>query len=54
MLDKKLSAMEREILAHYLQGKKYEEISKETGKDKKAIDNAIQRIMKKVRGQISN
>lgn len=54
MLDKKLSTMEREILTHYLQGKKYEEISKETGKDKKAIDNAIQRIMKKVRGQISN
>lgn len=43
-----LSALEREILGMYLAGLSYAQIAEKTGKDIKAIDNAIQRIRKKV------
>lgn len=43
-----LSKYENKILKYYLQGYSYEEIAKITEKDVKSIDNALQRIRKKI------
>lgn len=43
-----LSALECNVLSLYLQGKGYVEISHIIGKDEKAIDNALQRVRRKV------
>lgn len=42
-----LSELEFTVLKTYLQGKSYEEISWEIGRDEKCIDNALQRIKRK-------
>ena len=47
-ISKILSALENKILHYYLQGCSYEEISQLVNKDIKSIDNAIQRIRKKI------
>lgn len=44
----KLSKFEKSVLQNYLSGYSYKEIAKMTGKDEKAIDNAIQRIRRKL------
>ena len=43
-----LSDMEKEVLDLYLQGKSYQEISAISGRHTKSIDNALQRIKKKL------
>ena len=43
-----LSALEKRVLFLYLMGKSYVEIASIIGKDEKSIDNALQRIKKKV------
>ena len=43
-----LSKYENSILKYYLQGYSYEEMAKITSKDAKSIDNALQRIRKKI------
>ena len=43
-----LSHLEYAVLSLYLQGKTYQEISEQIGKPEKAIDNALQRVKKKV------
>lgn len=43
-----LSKMEQMVLALYLKGKSYTEIAAIMGKEEKSIDNALQRIKKKV------
>ena len=43
-----LSSLERKVLNLYLKGKSYVEIAKIIGRDEKSIDNALQRIKKKV------
>ncbi len=43
-----LSGYEKNVLELYLAGKKYDEIAEELDKDKKSIDNAIQRIRNKL------
>jgi len=43
-----LSGMELEVLALYLDGFSYQEIAEKIGKDCKSVDNAIQRIRKKI------
>lgn len=43
-----LSPFEEQVLGQYLEGKSYKEISVELKKDSKSIDNAIQRIKKKI------
>ena len=48
-VQKNLSAMEREVLELYLEGKDYTEIAKFLGKTDKSIDNALQRIKSKIR-----
>ena len=43
-----LSKYENKILGLYLQGYSYDEIAKKTNKETKSIDNALQRIRKKI------
>ena len=43
-----LSKLEKEILFLYLSGKSYSEIAEITGKNEKAVDNALQRVKKKL------
>lgn len=44
----KLSKFEKSVLQNYLSGYSYKEIAKITGKSEKAVDNAIQRIRRKL------
>ncbi len=48
-----LSPLERKVLSLYLRGKSYVEIAEKVGKDEKSIDNALQRVKKKVEKIIS-
>ncbi|MCS7233281.1 MAG: sigma-70 family RNA polymerase sigma factor [Synergistetes bacterium] len=48
-IEKSLSELERMILKRYLEGKSYIEIAKELGCNSKAVDNALQRVKKKLR-----
>lgn len=45
---KTLSKMEQEVLAYYLRGRTYTQIATLMNKEEKSIDNALQRIKKKV------
>ena len=45
----RLSKFEKEVLRQYLSGLNYSEIAYNLGKTAKAVDNALQRIKKKVR-----
>lgn len=47
-LEKSLSNLECEVLSLYLEGKSYEEIANHVGKTVKSIDNALQRVKKKL------
>ena len=47
-LSKNLSLMERKVLGRFLVGESYAEIGKALGKEPKAIDNALQRIRRKM------
>ncbi len=47
-IDKTLSSFEKEVLSYYLDGESYIDIGLRFDKDKKAIDNALQRIRKKL------
>ena len=42
-----LSPLERQVLAKYLQGKSYQEISRDMKRQIKSIDNALQRVKRK-------
>ena len=46
----RLSKLELKILKLYVNGRSYEEISKIVNKDKKAVDNALQRLRRKIIG----
>ena len=48
------SSMERRVLKEYLAGKKYPEIAQSLGKSYKTIDNAMQRIRKKINEYVNN
>lgn len=48
VMSKVLSDFEKQVLKLYIDGKKYYEIANILGKDSKAIDNAIQRVKKKM------
>lgn len=47
-LEANLSPLEREILEHYLRGLSYREIAQATHRSAKSVDNAVQRIRKKL------
>ena len=48
IIKKSLSEYEHDILVYYLKGYSYREISEHFSKKEKSIDNAIQRIRKKI------
>ncbi|MCD7722601.1 MAG: sigma-70 family RNA polymerase sigma factor [Clostridiales bacterium] len=48
LLDERLSAFEKSVLEQKALGKSYEEIGAALGKDVKAVDNAVQRMRKKL------
>ena len=47
-IDQALSPLERKVLAAYLDGKSYQEIAKNLGRHVKSIDNALQRVKRKL------
>ena len=47
-LESMLSDLEREALSAYLDGKSYQEIAAQTGTHAKSIDNALQRVKRKL------
>ncbi len=47
-LKRTLSPLEREILVHYLNGLSYHEIARATHRSAKSVDNAVQRIRRKL------
>ena len=47
---KVLSRLETQVLSLFLQGRSYEEISRIISKDEKSIDNALQRVRRKMSG----
>lgn len=49
-----LSELECKVLALYLQGKSYFQIAKALNKDEKSIDNALQRVRKKIEKILKN
>ena len=50
-LEQRLSPMEKQVCELYLQGKNYHQIADILGKASKSIDNALQRIRKKISEQ---
>ena len=50
-LKNSLSDMEVKVICLYLQGLTYDEIAKKAGLSKKSVDNALQRIKRKLGGQ---
>lgn len=53
-LSKTLSKLELRVLKKYLEGKSYTEIAMQINKSEKSIDNALQRIKKKIEKYIIN
>ena len=51
---KQLSELEVKILGYYLDGLTYREIADAVGKSTKSVDNAVQRIRRKIARQISS
>lgn len=49
MIDQRLSQFEKQVMYHYLNGENYTMIAKKLGRTDKSIDNAIQRIRKKIK-----
>ena len=47
-LSAELSELESEVLSLYLDGRPYDEIAERTGRDTKTVDNALQRVKRKV------
>lgn len=48
-IEKRLSSMEKEVLAYYMQGMNYIQIAEVMEKPSKSIDNALQRIKNKMK-----
>lgn len=49
MIDQRLSKFEKQVMYHYLNGENYTMIAKRLGRTDKSIDNAIQRIRRKIK-----
>lgn len=51
-IDTLLTPLEREVMSKYLEGKSYQQISLETGRHGKCVDNALQRVKLKLRNSL--
>lgn len=49
-IEKILSRFEKQVLGYYLQGKSYHDIALKLDKPQKAVDNALQRVKRKLTG----
>ena len=54
MMDKVLSDLEHKVFQLYLSGRSYQEIAAGLGLSEKSVDNALQRIRRKLRKAVSN
>lgn len=52
-MQKVLSRLERDVLALYLEGQSYQEISQALNRQAKSVDNALQRIKKKLEAHLT-
>ncbi len=52
-MDEILSSFESRVMAYYIQGISYQDIGERLGKSSKAIDNALQRIKRKIEKYLS-
>jgi RNA polymerase sporulation-specific sigma factor len=52
-MQEQLSSLEIEVLGLYVEGKSYQEIGEQLGRHVKSIDNALQRIKRKLDGQLT-
>ena len=43
-----MSDLEKQVLVRYMEGKSYEQIAREIGRHEKSVDNALQRIKRKL------
>jgi len=53
-MDRLLSSLEVDVLRLYVEGRSYQEISDELGRHTKSIDNALQRIKRKLDGKLDD
>lgn len=53
-IEEVLSELEAEVLNRYIEGKTYQEIARELGKDEKCVDNALQRVKRKLENCFQN
>ena len=53
-VEKLLSPFEQKVLAAYLEGKSYQEIAQSLNKHSKSIDNALQRVKKKLESSLKD
>ena len=49
-MDELLSPLEKEVVDLYLEGKSYVEIAEQLGRHVKSVDNALQRVKRKLEG----
>ena len=49
-MDELLSPLEKEVVDLYLEGKSYIEIAEQLGRHVKSVDNALQRVKRKLEG----
>ena len=54
MIKGRLTELEHDILGHYLNGLSYSEIAKEINRSTKSVDNAVQRMRRKIARQIQS
>ena len=52
-MEEMLSGLEVDVLRLYVEGKSYQEIGDQLGRHVKSIDNALQRIKRKLEGHLS-
>ena len=51
-IQENLSELESQVLLSYLEGKSYQEMARDLGRHVKSIDNALQRIKRKLEGHL--
>lgn len=53
-IQNQLTQLEAQVLARYLEGASYAEIAEEVNRSAKAVDNAVQRIRRKIARHLSH
>lgn len=53
-IEEVLTELESQVLNGYIEGKSYQEIAEELGRDEKSVDNALQRVKRKLENCFEN